>query len=112
MRAIIINNFGGRDQLQMAERPRPVPGKGEVLIRVRAAGVNPVDTKICGGYLRFRLPHMFPIILGWDAAGVVEELADRIDPRFDQHGQQRENAAATMKRNLRHEFFNMRNTAL
>ncbi len=74
MRAIIINNFGGRDQLQMAERPRPVPGKGEVLIRVRAAGVNPVDTKICGGYLRFRLPHMFPIILGWDAAGVVEEL--------------------------------------
>ena len=74
MRAIIINNFGGRDQMQLAERPKPVPGKGEVLIRVKAAGVNPVDTKIREGLLRFRLPHMFPVILGWDAAGVVEEI--------------------------------------
>jgi NADPH2:quinone reductase len=76
MRAIIINNFGGRDQLQMAEVPRPVPGKGEVLIRVRAAGCNPVDTKIREGLLRFRLPHQFPIIPGWDVAGVVEEIGE------------------------------------
>ena len=74
MRAIIINNFGGRDQMQLAERPRPVPGKGEALIRVKAAGVNPVDYKIREGLLRARLPHMFPVILGWDVAGVVEEI--------------------------------------
>jgi len=73
MRAIIINNFGGRDQLQLADRPRPVPGKKEVLIRVRAAGCNPVDYKVREGLVRFRIPHMFPVIPGWDVAGVVEE---------------------------------------
>lgn len=77
MRAIIINNFGGRDQLQLADRPKPVPAKGEVLIRIRAAGCNPVDYKIREGLLRARLPHMFPIILGWDAAGVIEEVGPK-----------------------------------
>ena len=71
MRAVVIHQFGGRDQLQLAEVPTPTPGKREVLIRVHAAGVNPVDWKIREGLLRSRLPHQFPIILGWDAAGVV-----------------------------------------
>ncbi len=71
MRAMVIHQFGGRDQLQAAEVPTPAPGPREVLIQVRAAGVNPVDWKIREGYLRSRLPHQFPIILGWDAAGVI-----------------------------------------
>lgn len=74
MRAMIIHDFGGRDRLQMADRPRPIPGRGEVLIRVVAAGCNPVDTKIREGLRKDKLPHQFPIILGWDVAGVVEEL--------------------------------------
>jgi NADPH:quinone reductase-like Zn-dependent oxidoreductase len=71
MRAVVIHQFGGRDQLQLAEVPAPVPGKREVLIRIVAAGVNPVDWKIREGLLRSRLPHQFPIILGLEAAGVV-----------------------------------------
>ncbi len=71
MRAIIIDQFGGRDVLKLADVPEPVPGPGEVLIAVKAAGVNPVDWKIRTGYLEGRLPHEFPIILGWDVAGVV-----------------------------------------
>lgn len=77
MRAIVIENFGGRDQLKLAERPKPVPARGEVLIRVRAAGCNPVDYKIREGILRMRLPHMFPIIPGWDVAGVVESVGSK-----------------------------------
>lgn len=72
MRAIVIDQFGGRDQLHLAAVPPPVPGKREVLIRVHAAGVNPVDWKIREGLLRTRMPHQFPIIPGWDVAGVIE----------------------------------------
>ncbi len=74
MRAILLHQFGGREQLQLAEVPVPVPGRRDVLIRVRAAGVNPVDVKIREGLLRARLPHQFPIMLGWDVAGVVESI--------------------------------------
>ena len=49
-------------------------GPDVVLIRVRAAGVNPVDTKIRGGYMAEKLPSDFPLILGWDAAGVVDQV--------------------------------------
>lgn len=72
MRAIVIDQFGGRDQLHLAEVSPPVPGRREVVIRVHAAGVNPVDWKIREGLLRTRLPHQFPIIPGWDVAGVIE----------------------------------------
>lgn len=74
MRAMVIHQFGGRDQLQPADLPTPVPGRREVLIRVHAAGVNPVDVKIREGLARTRFPHQFPIILGWDVAGVIEQV--------------------------------------
>jgi NADPH:quinone reductase-like Zn-dependent oxidoreductase len=72
MQAIILDAFGGRDQLRLADVPQPQPADGEVLIRVKAAGVNPVDWKIREGYLEGRLPHAMPIIPGWDVAGIVE----------------------------------------
>ena len=72
MRAIVLDQFGGRNELHLADVPKPVPSRKEVLIRVRAAGVNPVDAKIRAGLLRTRLPHQFPIIPGWDVAGEVE----------------------------------------
>src|SRR3954468_14294884 len=73
MRAIVIDEWGGRDCLRPADvDPPPVAPEG-TLVRVRAAGVNPVDAKIRGGYMAERLPFHFPLIPGWDVAGVVEE---------------------------------------
>ena len=75
MRAIAIENFGGPEVMKLMDLPLPKPGAGEVLIQIKAAGVNPVDWKIRQGLLQGRLPHQFPIILGWDAAGTVVEVA-------------------------------------
>jgi NADPH2:quinone reductase len=73
MRAIAIEAFGGSEQLRSMELPRPRPAAGELLLRVVAAGVNPVDWKLRQGLLRDLLPHRFPLVPGWDVAGVVEE---------------------------------------
>lgn len=75
MRAIAMQAFGGPEVLALHELPRPKPGRGEVLIRIVAAGVNPVDWKIREGQLG-RATHAFPIVPGWDAAGVVDELGE------------------------------------
>ncbi len=72
MKAMIIQQFGGPDALQLSEQPKPVPADNEVLIKVMCAGVNPVDWKIEEGLLRERIPHDLPLIPGWDAAGIVE----------------------------------------
>lgn len=60
--------------MKYVDMPVPEPGEGEVLVRVKAAGVNPVDWKIRAGYLKDFYPYKFPVILGWDLAGVVEKL--------------------------------------
>lgn len=74
MRAIAIDEFGG--PLKAVTLSRPKPGRGEILIRVVAAGVNPVDWKIREGQLKNAFPHAFPIVLGWDVAGIVDELGE------------------------------------
>jgi NADPH:quinone reductase-like Zn-dependent oxidoreductase len=71
MKAVIIRNFGGRDVLEFANIEKPNVCEGEVLIRIKAAGVNPVDTKVREGLLKSRMPNNLPITLGWDLAGVV-----------------------------------------
>lgn len=71
MKACIIEKFGGRSELKVMDRPAPEAGEGEVLIRIHAAGVNPVDWKIREGMLKDMFPHRFPLILGWDLSGVV-----------------------------------------
>lgn len=76
MKAVAITEFGGRDALRPTDLPRPEPGRGEILIRVVAAGVNPVDWKIRQGRLAAAFPHRFPLVPGWDVAGVVEELGE------------------------------------
>ena len=73
MKAIAINEFGGRDTLQLMDLPVPEIKPGEILVNVKAAGVNPVDWKIREGYIKDLFPYEFPIILGWDAAGIVEQ---------------------------------------
>jgi NADPH:quinone reductase-like Zn-dependent oxidoreductase len=71
MKAIVIDHYGGTEQLHVRELPDPRPHADEVLVRVRAAGVNPVDWKICQGQLRFILRLNFPYIPGGDMAGEV-----------------------------------------
>ncbi|MHC4428545.1 MAG: NADP-dependent oxidoreductase [Planctomycetota bacterium] len=67
-----ILEFGGPDKLRPLALPQPEPSKGEILIRVVSAGVNPVDCMIRAGKLSDHFPHGFPLIPGWDVAGVVE----------------------------------------
>ena len=76
MRAIAIQAFGGPEAMALTDLPRPKPGRGEILMRIVACGVNPVDWKIREGRLPAGVTHAFPIVLGWDAAGVVDELGE------------------------------------
>jgi NADPH:quinone reductase-like Zn-dependent oxidoreductase len=78
MRAIAVNEWGGRDKLELIERERPPVAPDGVLLRVRAASLNPIDYKIREGRLATLFPHHFPVILGWDAAGVVEEVGPAV----------------------------------
>jgi NADPH:quinone reductase-like Zn-dependent oxidoreductase len=72
MRTIAEEKFGG--PVALMDLPTPEIGAGEVLIRVRAAGVNPFDWKVADGEIKDELEHRFPLILGFDAAGVVERV--------------------------------------
>jgi NADPH2:quinone reductase len=76
LRAIRIHQFGGTDVLRFEEVPDPRPAPGQVLVRTRAIGVNPVDTYIRSGIYGAR---QFPLILGSDAAGVVEAVGPAVE---------------------------------
>lgn len=78
MRAVICDGFGGAEVMRLGDIDTPSPGPGEVLIRVQAAGVNPVDWKIREGGLARLFPCKFPLIPGWDAAGTVAALGDGV----------------------------------
>jgi len=74
MKAVCIFKYGGPDVLVYANAPLPHPRDGEVLVRVHAAAINPVDWKIREGHLQEMLHHTLPLVLGWDVSGVVEGL--------------------------------------
>jgi NADPH:quinone reductase-like Zn-dependent oxidoreductase len=74
MKAVRIHNYGGPEVLKYEAAPRPQPGEGEILIRVHATSVNPIDWKVRAGYMKDFLPQSFPLILGWDMSGVIEEV--------------------------------------
>ncbi|MFI5803790.1 NADP-dependent oxidoreductase [Streptomyces sp. NPDC051561] len=73
MKAISYSAYGSPDALEYGERPMPKLGPDSVLVKVRAASVNPVDWKVLGGYLDPALDAVFPVVPGWDVAGVVEQ---------------------------------------
>lgn len=74
MQAMNYARYGGTDVLAQTRRPIPKVAPGAVLIRVKAAGVNPVDWKIMSGGLDGLMDVNFPVIPGWDVAGVVEAV--------------------------------------
>ncbi len=79
MKAIRLGAFGAADQLRLQDVPMPTPGPRDVLVRVIAAGVNPVDWKIRSGALAALFPVKTPATLGWDAAGIVTTVGTEVD---------------------------------
>jgi NADPH:quinone reductase-like Zn-dependent oxidoreductase len=67
------------EQPTLSDLPVPVPGAGEVLVRVKAAALNPVDNAIAAGMVAEMMPHQYPVVLGRDAAGVVESVGEGVD---------------------------------
>ena len=78
MKAIVLKNFGGIDQLELREVPDPKPGRGEALVAIAATSVNPIDFKLRTGSARGRIPFEVPGILGRDIAGQVVELGQGV----------------------------------
>jgi NADPH:quinone reductase-like Zn-dependent oxidoreductase len=71
MKAVRIHQYGGREVLSIDDIPVPAIAPDEVLVRVVAASINPVDWKVRAGYLAQMIPHPLPLTLGWDVSGVV-----------------------------------------
>ncbi|MGX7596167.1 NADP-dependent oxidoreductase [Planococcus plakortidis] len=78
MKAIVIDQYGGKEQLKEREVETPVISAHQVLVEVHATSVNPIDWKLREGYLKEMLPWEFPIILGWDVAGIVKEVGEGV----------------------------------
>ncbi|MFM5954515.1 MAG: NADP-dependent oxidoreductase [Novosphingobium sp.] len=74
MKAFVLNRYGGPDASQMQDLPIPEPAAGEVLVRVKAAGLNPVDFKTREGKLKVVTPYRLPTTMGNELAGVVERV--------------------------------------
>ncbi len=73
MKAANYDEFGGVEEVKVSEVDLPELKEGEVLVKIKAAGVNPVDAVVMKGQYKDMMPHHLPIIPGWDMAGVVEK---------------------------------------
>ena len=78
MKAVRIHDYGNVEVLTYEEAPMPIISPTDVLVRVVAASVNPVDWKIREGYLRQMIPYPLPLTLGWDVSGVVEAVGSEV----------------------------------
>ncbi|UOQ48646.1 NADP-dependent oxidoreductase [Gracilibacillus caseinilyticus] len=77
-KAVIINQYGGKDVLEEGIVTLPELGAHQVVVRMKATSVNPIDWKLREGYLQQMMDWEFPIILGWDVAGIVEEVGSEV----------------------------------
>jgi NADPH:quinone reductase-like Zn-dependent oxidoreductase len=78
-RAVRFDHYGGLDVLQVVDVERPAPGRGQLLVAVKAAGINPGEGKIREGLLHDRFPATFPSGEGSDLAGVVAEVGEGVE---------------------------------
>ena len=79
MKAIRIHEYGDANRLKLEETPRLAIRDDQILVRVRDAGVNPIDWKIRAGYLKDRIPAVFPLTIGQDFAGEVVERGKQVE---------------------------------
>jgi NADPH:quinone reductase-like Zn-dependent oxidoreductase len=79
MKAIVVHEYGGPEVLKFEEYPDPVPGRGEVLVRVAAASVNPIDYKRRAGLTKDFYPIHFPGLIGVDMAGTVVKVGPGVE---------------------------------
>jgi NADPH:quinone reductase-like Zn-dependent oxidoreductase len=77
-----MHGYGGPEVLKYEDAPRPEPAEGEVLVKVHAAGVNPVDWKIRQGDMRGFRDYPMPFILGWDFSGTIDQLGPGVAPAW------------------------------
>lgn len=78
MKALVAHSYGPVDQLAIADLPRPVPAAGQILLRLRAAALNPLDVKLATGVMKGIMPVQHPFVLGLDAAGTVEAVGEGV----------------------------------
>jgi NADPH:quinone reductase-like Zn-dependent oxidoreductase len=78
MRAFVLSGYGGPEHTALAEVPQPSPQPGELLVRVHAAGLNPVDYKTRAGAMRVIRRYPLPIVMGNELSGVVEAVGPRV----------------------------------
>jgi alcohol dehydrogenase len=78
MKAFIVDRYGSADRVRVGDMPDPGPREDEVLVRIHAAGVNPVDSKIRNGEFKSFVRYRLPFILGHDVAGVVVRVGSRV----------------------------------
>ncbi len=78
MKAVRIHRYGGPEVLVYEDAPKPVPDSGDVLVKVHATSVNPIDWKGRAGYLKMLSEYPMPFILGWDVSGVVEAIGKEV----------------------------------
>lgn len=78
MKAIRIHEYGGPEVLELEEAPMPKPATDEVLVKVYATSVNPVDWKIREGARKEKFPADLPLIPGWDVSGVIKKVGDNV----------------------------------
>ena len=78
MKAVRIHSYGGPEVLSYEDTTRPTPGPGEVLIRVHATSVNPFDVAARNGYMHSWFNYSFPLTLGTDVSGVIEEVGEGV----------------------------------
>jgi NADPH:quinone reductase-like Zn-dependent oxidoreductase len=79
MKAIVVHQYGGPEVLKFEDYPDPVPGPGEVLVRVAATSVNPIDYKRRAGLTKSFYPLTFPALIGVDIAGTVVKLGPGVE---------------------------------
>jgi NADPH:quinone reductase-like Zn-dependent oxidoreductase len=79
MKAIVVHQYGGPEVLKLEEYPDPIPGPGEVLVRIAAASVNPIDCKRRAGLTDDFYPLRFPALIGIDMSGTVVKVAAGVE---------------------------------
>ena len=79
MKAVYYDEFGSADILKLGEQPKPEPGPDQVLVKVAATSVNPIDRRLRSGELKDFFQYSWPVIPGWDVAGRSEAVGEDVE---------------------------------